>query len=158
MIRAASTERQESATTRSRQEELLLAVPPPMSAAPGSWSPDGRFLLYGWSNPATGRDMWVLPFDGQQKPSPILNSRFEERIALFSPDGTMMAVPIKTTGPVPEMGTPIALFRPRILYGGTQPLGAAAQFDVAPDGRFLVNVNITGAAPITVIQNWRPNS
>ena len=189
------------------EEELLLAVPPPIAAAPISWSPDGRFLLYIQSGPATGRDVYVLPLDGRQKPYPFVNSRFEERIAQFSPDGRwvayqsdesgqpeiyvrpfqtasgrwqvstmggvtprwradgselyyiapdgkLMAVPMKITGPAPEMGTPMSLFQPRILYGGTQPLGSAAQFDVAPDGRFLVNVNITGAAPITLIQNW----
>ena len=32
------------------------------------------------------------------------------------------------------------------------------QYDVAPDGRFLVNVTTQeGASPITIILNWTPN-
>ena len=50
------------------------------------------------------------------------------------------------------------LFQPHILFGGIQPLGSASQFDVAPDGRFLVNVNMAASGPIRVIQNWAPAS
>ena len=34
------------------------------------------------------------------------------------------------------------------------------QYDVAPDGRFLINLNVdeTAAAPITVITNWNPEA
>jgi hypothetical protein len=36
--------------------------------------------------------------------------------------------------------------------------GTRQQYDVAPDGRFLINVNVDEgtAAPITVITNWHP--
>jgi hypothetical protein len=31
------------------------------------------------------------------------------------------------------------------------------QYDVAPDGRFLINTELdTAAAPITLLQNWTP--
>ncbi len=31
------------------------------------------------------------------------------------------------------------------------------QYDVAPDGRFLINTELdSSAAPITVLQNWNP--
>jgi hypothetical protein len=58
----------------------------------------------------------------------------------------------------PEMGVPVALFQPHILYGGMLPIGSSWQYDVAPDGRFLINVTAGNAvaAPITVIQNWTP--
>jgi hypothetical protein len=34
------------------------------------------------------------------------------------------------------------------------------QYDVAPDGRFLVNVSLDDAtvSPIVVVQNWRANA
>ena len=76
----------------------------------------------------------------------------------LAPDGTLMAVPMATTGRAPEMGAPVALFQPRILYGGTPTVGNTWQYDVAPDGRFLINVTAGAAvtAPITVIQHWTP--
>jgi hypothetical protein len=69
-----------------------------------------------------------------------------------------MAVSMATTGRTPEMGAPVALFQPRILHGGLGVIGFLAQYDVAPDGRFLINVTAGDAvtALITVIQNWAP--
>jgi hypothetical protein len=33
------------------------------------------------------------------------------------------------------------------------------EYDVAPDGRFLINMELPGdAAPITLIQNWNPDA
>jgi hypothetical protein len=42
------------------------------------------------------------------------------------------------------------------VNGGTSPVGTSWQYDVAPDGRFLVNIIVGdgGTVPITVIQNW----
>ena len=44
------------------------------------------------------------------------------------------------------------------MCGGTPPIGIPWQYDVAPDGRFLIVVAAGDAvtAPITVIQNWAP--
>jgi Tol biopolymer transport system component len=190
-------------------EELLL--PSPGNAlVPLAWSPDGRFLMYHERNPMTAADIWVLPLDGKQQPSVFLKSKFEERLAKFSPDGhwvaytsdesgraeiylrpfpassgefpvstmggiaprwrqdgrelyyiapdsKLMAVSVTMTARGPELGTPVALFRPRIVHGGTLTIGINWQYDVAPDGRFLINVTSSDAvtAPITVIQNWQ---
>ena len=76
----------------------------------------------------------------------------------IAPDSKLMAVSISlpTTGGAPELGTPVALFQPHILYGGTMTPGVHWQYDVAPDGRFLINVTPgeVVTAPITVIQHW----
>ena len=49
---------------------------------------------------------------------------------------------------------PVALFQTRI-YGGGAVLGAAAQYDVSGDGRFLINTVLDDAgSPITLLQNW----
>jgi hypothetical protein len=65
---------------------------------------------------------------------------------------------VTPTGQTLELGAPVALFPPHIVFGGTLPIGVAWQYDVAPDGRFLINVIVGDAvtAPITVIQNWAP--
>jgi eukaryotic-like serine/threonine-protein kinase len=76
----------------------------------------------------------------------------------IAPDSKLMAVSLATTGRAPEMGAPVALFQPHILYGGAGTVGIHWQYDVAPDGRFLINVTAGDAvtAPITVIQHWTP--
>ncbi len=190
-------------------EALLLASPESKTAS--SWSPDGRSLLYTNSPPTTSRDVWVLPMAGDPKPFPFLNSTFNERSSVFSPDGhwvayasdesgrfeiyvrpfpgpggqwqvstaggqdprwrpdgqelyyiapdsRLMAAPIASAGTVLQPGLPTALFQPRIALGGTAVLGTRQQYDVAPDGRFLINVSVDEgtAAPITVITNWQP--
>jgi eukaryotic-like serine/threonine-protein kinase len=52
---------------------------------PLDWSADGRFLIYGVKNPATGRDLWILPLEGDRNPKPFLDSRSDEIEAQFSP-------------------------------------------------------------------------
>ena len=50
------------------------------------------------------------------------------------------------------------LFPTRIVFGGVD-LQQGQQYDVAPDGRFLINTELeNAAAPITLIQNWTPNA
>jgi hypothetical protein len=47
-------------------------------------------------------------------------------------------------------------FRPGIVGGGSQVLGLSPQYDVAADGRFLVNVTAEESVtpPITLLLNW----
>ena len=67
----------------------------------------------------------------------------------------MMAVPVTVTGAVLEPGAPMRLFPTRIVGGGADSPGR--QYDVAPDGRFLINTEVdTAGAPITLLQNWAP--
>ena len=71
-------------------EELLHADG--LDKYPTSWSPDGRFLLYtAIGDPKTGYDVWVLPLAAGAKPYPLLQTRFSERNAQFSPDGRWVA-------------------------------------------------------------------
>jgi Tol biopolymer transport system component len=58
-------------------EELLLESPP--AKIPNDWSADDRFLLYHSVDPQTGRDLWVLPTEGDRKPWVFLKTGFEER-------------------------------------------------------------------------------
>jgi Tol biopolymer transport system component len=69
--------------------EQLLVTEGSFQKFPQSWSPDGRFLLYGsnTNTPDVGADLWLLPMTGDRKPLPFLSTRFQEYLGLFSPDG-----------------------------------------------------------------------
>ena len=68
-----------------------------------------------------------------------------------------VAAPITAKGAVLEVGTPIALFQTAIVGGGALVPGYRQQYDVAPDGRFLINVETEfSAPPITLVLNWKP--
>ena len=68
----------------------------------------------------------------------------------------MMAAPITANGNSLDAGAPVILFPTRILGGGTD-LQLGRQYDVAPDGRFLINTLLNeAAAPITLLQHGNP--
>ena len=76
----------------------------------------------------------------------------------MAPDGRFMAASVTISGTNFEAGTPVALFESRMWGGGTNP-DIGRQYDVSPDGRFLVNTVLEESpAPITILQNWKPPS
>jgi Tol biopolymer transport system component len=70
-------------------EELLIESDAPINL--GSWSPDGRFILYALRDPKTGHDLWVLPMEGERRPFLFLQTPFGEQHGRFSPDGRWIA-------------------------------------------------------------------
>jgi Tol biopolymer transport system component len=58
---------------------------------PMSWSSDSKLLIYQEAHPATGRDIWVLPLEGDGEPRPFLQIPFNDRMPDLSPDGRWMA-------------------------------------------------------------------
>ena len=137
-------------------------------------SPDGRWVAY-QSNESGRPEIYVRPFvppadrapaavpDGQWQVStnggihPVWRHDGNELFYL-SPAGEMMAAPITATAGGVAPGAPVALFQTRVVGGGLDAL-QARQYDVAPDGRFLINTALEdGGAPITVIQNWHPEA
>jgi len=56
-----------------------------------SSSRDGRFLLYTVVDPETKGDLWVLPLQGDRKPTPFQHTEFNESSGQFSPDGRWIA-------------------------------------------------------------------
>jgi hypothetical protein len=57
--------------------------------------------------------------------------------------------------------SPVVLFPTRIVGGGGVDNQTGRQYDVAPDGRFLINTELDAAgtaAPITLIQHWNPGN
>ena len=142
-------------------------VQTPFEEAEGQFSPDGRWVAY-QSNASGSTQVYVRSFPkagGEWQVSTSGGTQPRWRIdgkELFyvAPDGRLMAAPITVGGDrqTLEPGAPMALFQARLATGANIPLGAlsTAQYAVAPDGRFLMNValNDTAASPITVVLNW----
>lgn len=63
------------------------------------WSPDGRHILF-TSRPTegTGWDISALPLDGEGKPFRVVQTRFAELWATFSPDGKYIAYQSNESG------------------------------------------------------------
>ncbi|MBL8207763.1 MAG: PD40 domain-containing protein [Blastocatellia bacterium] len=70
-------------------EEVLLKSD--VNLGSGSWSADGRFLLYTRDEPKTNTDIWVLPMAADRQPTVFLQTPFIERDGSFSPDGRWIA-------------------------------------------------------------------
>ena len=48
---------------------------------------------------------------------------------------------------------------PTHIWGGGVDAQQERQYDVAPDGRFLINMKLeSAAAPITLLMNWTPEA
>jgi Tol biopolymer transport system component len=135
----------------------------------GAFSPDGRWVAY-HSNESGRPEIYVRPFVPPGAPGTAAGAvqvsttggivpvwrRDGKEIFYINPAGAMMAAPIAVTGATVEAGVPVMLFPTRIVGGG-EDVQQGRQYDVAPDGRFLINTELdTGASPITLLMNWTP--
>jgi Tol biopolymer transport system component len=73
----------------SGSEERLTTSESPQNVV--SWSPDGQWLSFIENTLATSYDIWMLRLDGERRPQPFLQTQFDERNAIFSPDGHWLA-------------------------------------------------------------------
>jgi Tol biopolymer transport system component len=146
----------------------------PFREAFPAFSPDGRWVAY-MSNESGRMEIYVRPFvppsrdASADKPggqwqvstaggiSPAWRPDGKE-LYYLNPAGAMMAAPVTVTGATFTPGAPVALF-PTHMYGGGVDVQQGRQYDVAPDGRFLITTELeSSAAPITLIQNWTPDA
>jgi len=68
-----------------------------------------------------------------------------------------LAATITARGTTLEAGAPVTLF-PRRIFGSRGDPAPARAYDVARDGRFLINVVVAEVTPpITLLMNWRPD-
>jgi Tol biopolymer transport system component len=146
----------------------------PFREAYGAFSPDGRWVA-DHSNESGRNEVYVRPFVPPSRDASADKPGGQWQVStaggihpVWRPDGTalhylspageMMAVSITVAGDTLEPGAPVMLFPTRIVGGGVDTQ-IGRQYDVAPDGRFLINTELPGdAAPITLIQNWRPGN
>ena len=130
-----------------------------------AFSPDGHWVAY-QSNEGGQFNVWLQPFPGpggqrQVSPAGGASPRWRpdgRELYYLSPDAKLMAVPIRMQGATLEPGDPQVLFQTRL----TTPFSGVAgnirpQYDVAADGRFLMNITVEETtSPIAIILNWKP--
>jgi serine/threonine-protein kinase len=116
----------QTAADGSGTAETLIELGP--RSFPSSWSPDGRVLALYTTGPTGTRDLVILPMDATpRKPTPLVATPFEERGAIFSPDGRWIAYVSNKSGqndiyarPYPGPGTEITIS----VGGGQEPVWA----------------------------------
>jgi Tol biopolymer transport system component len=134
----------------------------------GQFSPDGRRLAYA-SNESGRYEIYMRTFPeagGKWQVSVAggVQPRWRrdgQELFFVAPDARLMAVPIRLASDTHalEAGAPTALFPVQLASGGNIAASgfiARAQYAVAADGRFLMNVAADDAvtSPITIVQNW----
>ena len=112
----------------------------------------GRFEIYAQSFPEPGGGKWRISKDGGGH---LRWRRDGRELFYYALDGRLMGVPI-ANGPTLEIGEAVPLFEAHMLGGPVPQLAYRAQWDVAPDGRFLMNVPAedTTASAINVVVHW----
>ncbi len=147
----------------------------PFDALNGVFSPDGRWVAYE-SNESGRYEIYVRPFHPPgAKDSDAASGAMQwqvstaggiepvwqpngKEIDYIDPSGAMMAAPITAGATTLAAGTPVRLFQAHITGGG-ENVRQGWEYDVAPDGRFLIDtVSESAAAPITLILNWNPGA
>ena len=120
--------------------------------AEGRFSPDGKWLAYNSKS-----IIYVQPFPGPGGRTQISNgsgaqpvwSRDGRHLFYVTPDKKLMEVDFD-----PRSGTagaPRIVLQTRIIA----PAFVGTQYDVAPDGKFLINsVSAERASPLTLLSNW----
>jgi serine/threonine protein kinase/Tol biopolymer transport system component len=131
----------------------------------GQFSPDGRWVAYA-SNGSGRYEIYIraFPSGGQWQVSTgggVTPRWGHDGHELFyvAPDNWMMVAPILVASDARALshGAPVPLFPSRLTAGiGVGGYSSRAQYAVAADGRFLLNVSADDAAasPITIVLNW----
>jgi Tol biopolymer transport system component len=128
----------------------------PADEAGAAFSPDGRFLAYDSDESGT-REVFVqrFPANGAKWQASITGGSGAawradgKELFYVSSDGRLMAVAIAISGSGLNVGAPRALFATQVVTA----ISTGRQYDVAPDGRFLLNepVGSEASSPIVVI-------
>jgi serine/threonine-protein kinase len=116
-------------------------------------SPDGTAVVFNETTPGMGRDLMQVAIDGTHRETPLLQTKFDERNGIVSPDGRWLAYESNSSGsfeiyvrPFPNVGGGQWQIS---TAGGRQPLWARSGkelFYLGSDGALLrVAVEASGA-------------
>ena len=133
----------------------------------GQFSPNGRWVAYA-SNETGQYEVYVQPFPGPGGKALVsrdggIYPRWRpdgQELFYLSLDNRLLAAPVQVVSDSRTLspGAPVTLFSTHIASRGNVGSGgfaSHAQYDVAPDGRFLLNLTAEDTpSPITFMLNW----
>jgi serine/threonine-protein kinase len=142
----------------------VTLVETPLEERNGELSPDGHWLAYEGENPArpgeldvyvrsfpdVDRGLWQVTTGGGLYP---IWARSGRELFYLTLDGTMFTVPVEASGSKWKVGSASPLFRGRYSI---RDGGLGRNFDVGPDGRFLMLKESAELPHIVLVQNWVP--
>ncbi|MFT5484367.1 MAG: Tol biopolymer transport system component [Halieaceae bacterium] len=152
----------------------FIVLQTPFDERWGTFSPDGRWVAY-HSNESGRNEVYIREFVGPDASATEREGGLWQvstaggTFAVWSPDGQelyyldpagdLLAASFMANGDTVGVSAPELVFSSGIYGGGTDS-GLGRQYDVAPDGRFLINAVVGEGAtnPITLIQNWNPEA
>jgi serine/threonine protein kinase/Tol biopolymer transport system component len=131
------------------KEEVLLPVD--AGTTPTDWSAGGRYIAYATPQVTLGSyDIWALPLFGDRKPFTLVETPFNERNAVFSPDDRWLAYQSNESGqtqiyvqPFPATGGKFQVSR----NGGAQPVWRSDSkelFFISSDSRMMATETAGG--------------
>lgn len=134
-------------------------IPTPFNEHAGSFSPDGRWVLYS-SNQSARTEVWVRPFPGG---APVQVSSDGGHDPVWSRDGkeifyenggNLMSARVLSEVPVFQLAPPQVLFQGGFAHDDTDL--AIRFFDAALDGRLLMieQAGASNPAAIVLLQHW----
>lgn len=137
-------------------EPKPLIVTPTYDGGP-QLSPDGRWLMY--QSSATGQaEIYVRRYPALVRQWQVsegggVQARWSRnsREIYYRSEKRIVAVPIDTSGAEPEFGKPTVLFADDYDFG--QGL-SIANYDVTPDGRFMMLRRGANGGKLRVVVNW----
>jgi Tol biopolymer transport system component len=134
----------------------------PYDERDGQFSPDGRSIAFE-SNESGTPEIYLQPFPGPgQKTRISANGGTQVRwradgreLFYVASDNTLMSVPMRTGANLSGIGTPVPLFKTRLLPPTTI---SRQQYVVTSDGQRFLMITTEGgpAPPLTLLSNWRP--
>ena len=149
--------------------EPFVILETPFDERGANFSPDGRWLAY-HSNQSGRYEVYVRSFVAPQPGAPpdanvqqvstgggVFSKWHADGRGLYyqSLNGEITDVPLMVSGDRLQFGTPVAVFRPD-LFGAASDINLGRQWDVAPDGRFLVNTVRGVPSSLVLVQHWKP--
>jgi len=133
--------------------KLLPIVSTPAREGVGSFSPDGKWIVY-QSDESGRREIYVQPFPPtgakyQVSTNGGVTARWRSGEIFWIDEDTRLNVAAITTEPSFRASPPTVLFP---IY---QRYGNSFLYDVMPDGNILVTTPVPGPAkPMTLVVNW----
>ena len=143
------------------ESQAIVATPAAEGLGGISVSPDGRWLAY-WADPTGRAEIWVRPLSGPGAAVRVSADGGSEPI--WSRDGRRLfyraGADVWTTD-VDPTSVDFSFTPPVLLFSGNYVRGEFLQppnYDVAPDGRFLMlkwlDGGDPGELPLMVLTNW----